>query len=701
MGRRAGRRPARHRHGERRGLRRRPARGAGRVRRRRRGQPGRLRARAAALQAAEPPLRALDGRGLRGAVRRGRLPADDRARAGPRRGARALQGDAGARRGRVRLDAERADARAAGGGTLGQPVARARVPAGGLCRAVREALRPRGAQRAVPRAQARAAPSRDRATALGRDPPAARDHRALLRPLRPRDLRARLRVARGRRPRPRARPRRRAAPMSRGRLAIVLHTHMPYVEGFGTWPFGEEWLWEAVATSYVPLLAVLDRGAPLTLSLTPVLCDQLEAPGALDRCRAFLADVRPASHRLDAEAARADGAEDVAREIERGAGDYARALDALPSDLLAALRPHAAWTSAATHAVLPLLATDAAVRLQVRTGVAAHRARFGAWRGGFWLPECGYAPWLDPLLEEAGVHAVCVDLTDVLGRGSDRHLRPIATEGGPLLVPIDRATVELVWSDGGYPGHGAYRDYHHRTARDHRPWANDGSVYDPERAAARARADGADFVARVGERVSGGGLTVCALDTELLGHWWHEGPLWLAAVLDAAPPEGPEGGPPDDALTRARPPPPPAPDPDPPATGGTPRGPATGAGPPAGAPPPPPLALDRDHATTWGTPRDLATWSGPPAAALAWAARVAELRVVAAGAGAPDRALRELLMLQSSDWAFLETRALAGPYPRERAAAHAAALDAALAGDGDDAVRNLAPHLCRAAFLEP
>ncbi len=42
---------------------------------------------------------------------------------------------------------------------------------------------------------------------------------------------------------------------SPGELAIVLHTHMPYVEGFGTWPFGEEWLWEAAATSYVPLPA--------------------------------------------------------------------------------------------------------------------------------------------------------------------------------------------------------------------------------------------------------------------------------------------------------------------------------------------------------------------------------------------------------------------------------------------------------------
>jgi 1,4-alpha-glucan branching enzyme len=456
-----------------------------------------------------------------------------------------------------------------------------------------------------------------------------------------------------------------------GRLAVLLHSHMPYVAGYGTWPFGEEWLWEAIATSYLPLLALLERGAPLTLSLTPVLCDQLEEPGAIERCRTFLADVRPESHRLDAEAARAGGQDEVARELERAAGDYALALERLPGDLLAALGPHARWTSAATHAVLPLLATDAAVRLQVRTGVAAHRARFGAWSGGFWLPECAYAPWLDPLLEEAGVHAVCVDLTDVFGRGDPRQLQPINTEGGPLLVPVDRATVELVWSDAGYPAHGAYRDYHRRSARDHHPLSNDGAVYDPARAAAQARADAADFVDRVRARVAAGGLAVCALDTELLGHWWHEGPVWLEAVLDCAAELGLEIVALDDALESAD--------------------------------AAPPLDLDPDDATTWGTPRDLATWSAPPAAELAWAARTAELRVSSAGPAAPDRALRELLALQSSDWAFLRSRALAGDYPRQRAAAHLAALDAALAGEGDgeDAVRNLAPHLCRAAFLEP
>src|SRR5437764_15325471 len=108
-----------------------------------------------------------------------------------------------------------------------------------------------------------------------------------------------------------------------GSLAIVLHTHMPYVEGFGTWPFGEEWLWEAIATSYLPLLDVLGR-APLTVSLTPVLCDQLEAPEAIDRCLRFLREVRPASHRLDIEELGRSGQPELVAELARSAGEYAR-----------------------------------------------------------------------------------------------------------------------------------------------------------------------------------------------------------------------------------------------------------------------------------------------------------------------------------------------------------------------------------------
>src|SRR5437660_10402735 len=88
----------------------------------------------------------------------------------------------------------------------------------------------------------------------------------------------------------------------RGALAIVLHSHMPYVEGFGSWPFGEEWLFEAVASSYLPLLEVID-GAPLTLTVTPVLADQLEAlrdGDARERFTTFLRDTRVVGHRDDA-----------------------------------------------------------------------------------------------------------------------------------------------------------------------------------------------------------------------------------------------------------------------------------------------------------------------------------------------------------------------------------------------------------------
>lgn len=286
----------------------------------------------------------------------------------------------------------------------------------------------------------------------------------------------------------------------RGALAIVLHTHMPYVEGFGTWPFGEEWLWEAMVGCYLPLLDLLDEGAPLTLSITPVLCDQLEAPDLAERFAEFVEGVRRDTHEEDAAGLRAGGHETLALELERSMTDYTRALESLRrrgGELLGSFARHAQWASSATHAILPLLATDAGLRLQVGSGVGAHRRRFGgSWRGGFWLPECAYAPWLERSLEGAGVSAACVELTNRLGLGAREHLRPIATESGVLLMPIDRSTISLVWSDDGYPANGSYRDYHHHTVHHHNPWSNDGGAYDHELANARAREHAADFVAR-------------------------------------------------------------------------------------------------------------------------------------------------------------------------------------------------------------
>jgi 1,4-alpha-glucan branching enzyme len=460
----------------------------------------------------------------------------------------------------------------------------------------------------------------------------------------------------------------------RGALAIVLHTHMPYVEGFGTWPFGEEWLWEAVADSYLPLLDLLDSGAPLTLSLTPVLCDQLEANGWQDRFASFVNDVRRHTHAEDAAGMRSAGHMQLADELDRSWSHYEQALDALTrrgGDLLAAFSPHVQWTSAATHAVLPLLATDTGVRVQVHSGVESHRARFGErWQGGFWLPECAHERRLEALLAHAGVHATCVELTNRFGLGAREHLRPLTGDAGVVLVPIDRATIDLVWSDGGYPADAVYRDYHHHTIHHHTPWSNDGAPYDRTRALARAHEHAADFVARTiarladaGAGLPGGGLAVCALDTELLGHWWHEGIDWLSAVVQECSRQGLELVRLDDALSRCEP-----------APAGEWRGPPT----------------------SWGAHGDLSTWSGPAVADAAFALRRAELEVMATGSLGDRTTVRELLALQSSDWAFMLARGIAAPYARERIAGHSEALQRALAAPGDGgeaALRNLAHYV--------
>jgi 1,4-alpha-glucan branching enzyme len=75
--------------------------------------------------------------------------------------------------------------------------------------------------------------------------------------------------------------------------------------------------------------------------------------------------------------------------------------------------------------------------------------------------------------------------------------------------------------------------------------------------------------------------------------------------------------------------------------------------------------------------------------------------VLAEGRAVGTRALRELLALQASDWAFLASREAAGPYARERHRGHLEALEAALAAGGDGSVRNLVPHISRAPLLAP
>jgi 1,4-alpha-glucan branching enzyme len=476
---------------------------------------------------------------------------------------------------------------------------------------------------------------------------------------------------------------------ARGELAIVLHSHMPYVEGYGTWPFGEEWLWEAVACVYLPLLDRI-RDTHLTITLTPVLCDQLETlrGPAGERFVSFLRDTRARLHSEDAERYERTGEQALAREVRRAAGDYTRAERAfadIDRDLLGAfarLEPAAElWTSSATHAILPLLATRAGQDLQIAVGGSSHERRFGSWTGGFWLPECAYRVGLERELAAHGVRAFCVDQTDSLGLGSLDQLEPIRTEAGPFAIPIDWKIAQLVW-DGptGYPGAGLHRDYNNATGNALKLWSNDGRPYDNTAARALARQQGREFAANVAERLDGfrhergrSGLVCFAVDTEIFGHWWYEGLDWLEAVLEEAPRRGVElvtlPAALEDRASIAK-----------------------------------PLAT-----SSWGTPKDLSTWDSTLVANLTEAALRAELLTVRAARGAQhgvasraalECAVREMLALQASDWAFMRSRGRAGDYPDTRIAGHAAGHALALQAlrDGEHLragpqVRNLAPTL--------
>ncbi len=490
----------------------------------------------------------------------------------------------------------------------------------------------------------------------------------------------------------------------RGALCIVLHSHMPYVEGFGTWPFGEEWLWEAVATVYLPLLE-LCREAPVTIGLTPVLCDQFEAMcgDAGRRFAEFMRGTRAQIHAEDSEGLERTGHPELAEEIRRAATDYVHAeaqFERHGGDLVGAFAalceqgPGELWTGPATHALLPLLATTAGLHMQLASGSSSHTRRFGHPARGLWLPECAYEPGLERDLADHGVQAFCVDQTGSLGLGSLDQLEPIQTEAGPVAVPIDWLSIELIWNERtGYPTASAYRNSHQRTTYDLKPWDNAGRPYDYAAAIELAQRHARGFVAHSIVRLDSyrsergrRGLLCCALDSELLGHWWYEGTHWLEAVVQESERQGLELASVSAALAETE-------------------------------------AVARPLVpSSWGTPKDLSTWDSPPVAELAFALREAELRTVAATAELArtsgsersrrraicERAARELLALQASDWAFLVSRATAADYPELRAAGHRASLDAALVALADsdhDAVdpelRHLAPDLDLSPLIAP
>ncbi len=465
---------------------------------------------------------------------------------------------------------------------------------------------------------------------------------------------------------------------SAGDLALVLHSHMPYVEGFGTYPFGEEWLFDAVIRSYLPVLEIAER---LTMTVTPVLADQLEAAGVRERLRDFLVEWRIGSAEADIPEIPPECRPACEAELAR----YRHALellDGVGGDPLAPFQRAAAEgrvalaASAATHAVLPLLATREGLRLQLDAGIRSHRRRFG-WDGGFWLPECAYAPGLEWRLAEAGVGWFCVDQS--AQEAPLQALAPVRTPAGPVALPIDWEAISWLWSLDGYPSDPAHAQFAGKSLRGVRLWKVGGGAYDPAAAEAAAKRQAQEFLAATAARLrryagehDRRGLLVFAIDTELLGHWWSEGPIWLRAVLEGAEAAGVRTVTVPQALAEHEP-------------------------------------VERElAASTWGEDKDFSTWDSPAVADLAWGARRMELRLLRALSAGLDRdaamrAARELLAAQASDWAFLDKRGQAGDYAYQRATDHARALLEAIdcGSVTDPRMRSLAPDLSLAPLLEP
>ena len=375
-----------------------------------------------------------------------------------------------------------------------------------------------------------------------------------------------------------------------------------------------EWLHEAAAETYLPLLRVLGRleadgiGLHCNLNLSPILMEQLAHP-------VFKAEF-PKYVERKIIAAREDEAyftsagelhfAETARFWHTFFSSALSDFEALDGDIIKGFRHFndvgliEIITCGATHGYMPLLGTDESVRAQVRTAVNTHKRHIGEHPKGIWAPECGYRPagfWNYPVANADGSPAApgfdrigveqALSESDIEFFFVDTHLveesaripspyellrghvvpkeqepmthnnyrrlyQPYYVDGpydkryATTIFPRDPKTGVQVWSgDSGYPGDGAYLDFHKkRWPGGHRYWRvtgprvdmGDKEPYYPQEAAERTKYHASHFVHLVWQALQEGFKdsippVLCSpFDAERFGHWWFEGPLWLEAV---------------------------------------------------------------------------------------------------------------------------------------------------------------------------
>ena len=204
-----------------------------------------------------------------------------------------------------------------------------------------------------------------------------------------------------------------------GSFCLVLHSHLPWVLGHGVWPHGMDWVNEAAAETYVPLLMELyklvDDGyhPKLTVGITPVLCEMLRHPRFIDGFMGYL------DEKFDA--AVNDYNDFTENRYEEGRIKltkwwqefYSRVkenfIQRYNKDIIGAFKKLQDMnlvdiiTSGATHCYSPLLSKDTSIDAQFKTAVDNYKKHFGRAPTGGWLPECAYRPgykWKNPITNE-------------------------------------------------------------------------------------------------------------------------------------------------------------------------------------------------------------------------------------------------------------------------------------------------------------
>src|SRR6185503_11981464 len=384
-------------------------------------------------------------------------------------------------------------------------------------------------------------------------------------------------------------------------FVLGLHSHLPYVLNHGRWPHGSDWISEAAVDTYLPLVDALtaladeEIAAPVTLGITPILANQLASPVFEAELRQFLNQRLEACNEAES-AMRNTYDAHLIPVVQFWRERFTRLLelyDAIDSDIIGAfsrLQDDGRLeliTSAATHGFLPLLQRDESIRFQLRVGQDEHERLFGSRAAGLWMPECAYRPagaW-QPLpsarayRHRAGLEAHLVE-HDVRFVFVDAHLAqaglPLGVYGELPTTPHEMIQVQRrvrasqmprspyrpywigshgkkiapralirdprssmqVWSrHGGYPGDGAYLEFHKiRYPGGLKLWRvtsdsaglGDKYAYEPDGASAQVLRHAKHFarlLSRVGDTIQRAGAELIAVpfDTELFGHWWFEG----------------------------------------------------------------------------------------------------------------------------------------------------------------------------------